>query len=304
MTHDAAEPGQDHVIKRIAVIGGGAMGRGIAHATAAAGIAVAIVDISTAQTGRAIAEIERLTARDVEKGRLSASQRQTLLACITRAASLEEAAAQADIVVECVPEDVGLKQEVFRQLDRCSDSTTILASNTSALSISAIAKGISSPDRAIGLHFFNPVMRMPLIEIVRGIATSPETIRASISFANALGKETIVVEEYPGFATSRMNVLIGNEAFRMLMEGVASAEDIDRAMTLGLRHPMGPLELVDLVGLDVRLSVLRHLHSTLGERFRPSPLLTRLVEAGRLGRKTGQGVYRYDDQGIRIPGSA
>lgn len=280
------------------------MGRGIAQVAAGAGITVHLVDVSIDRLELAIAEIERTTTHDVEKGRLTSSGRQSLLSLITPSDSLGNSAARADLVIECVPEDLVLKRRIFAQLDACAGPTTIFASNTSALSISAVTQGISAPERAIGLHFFNPVPRMSLIEIVRGMATSVETVRTCEGFASALGKETVVVEEYPGFVTSRINVLIGNEAFQMLMEGVASADDIDRAMTLGLRHPMGPLELVDLVGLDVRLSVLRHLHASLGERFRPSPLLTRLVEAGRVGRKTGHGVYRYDGDGRRIPGSA
>jgi 3-hydroxybutyryl-CoA dehydrogenase len=196
-------------------------------------------------------------------------------------------------VVEAVPEDAAIKKTVFEEMDRLAPPNAILASNTSALSITLIAGWTKRPGQVIGLHFFNPPDRMPLIEVVKGLTTAEKTIERARRFCGQLGKETIVVADRPGFATSRLSAMIGNEAWYMFMEGVASAEDIDKALKLALGFPMGPFELGDLVGLDVRLSVLQYLHKTLGERFRPCPLLVEYVEAGYLGRKTGRGMYQY-----------
>jgi 3-hydroxybutyryl-CoA dehydrogenase len=200
------------------------------------------------------------------------------------------------LVIEAVPEDVAIKRAVFEELDRHAPSNAILATNTSALSITLIASWTKRPDRVIGLHFFNPPDRMPLVEVVKGLTTAEKTIERSRRFCDRIGKETIVVADRPGFATSRLSAMIGNEAWYMFMEGVASPSEIDKAVKLALGFPMGPFELGDLVGLDVRLSVLRYLHTTLGERFRPCPLLVEYVDAGYLGRKTGRGIFEYHAQ--------
>lgn len=194
-----------------------------------------------------------------------------------------------------MPEVLELKIEVFGELDRICDPQTVLATNTSTMSPTEIGASTSRADRCIAMHFFNPVPRMPLVEIVRGLDTSDAAYETAREVAERMGKQTVEVEESPGFVTSRISCLIGNEAMNMLQEGVASAEDIDRAIKLGLNHPMGPLELADLVGLDARLRNVEYLHATLGERFRPSPLLAKHVKAGRLGRKTGRGFYEYED---------
>src|SRR5204863_2745274 len=199
-----------------------------------------------------------------------------------------------DHVIEAVPEKIELKLDVFARLDGACAPHTVFASNTSALSITEMAGATKRPDRFIGMHFFNPVHKMKLVEIVRGLKTSDATFRIAEAVSKKMGKETVEVKESPGFVTSRMNALIGNEAFYMLQEGVASARDIDKALKLGLNHPMGPFEMIDLVGLDTRLSILNFLHETLGEKYRPCPLIEQYVAAGRLGRKTGRGVYEYE----------
>jgi 3-hydroxybutyryl-CoA dehydrogenase len=209
---------------------------------------------------------------------------------------------EADLVIEAVPEDMGLKIRTFQEVVRNCPEHTLLASNTSALSITEMAAATGRADRFAGMHFFNPVHVMKLIELVRGLETSRETLDAMAAVGVRMGKEIVTVNESPGFVTSRINALIGNEAFRMLQEGVASAEDIDKALKLGLNHPMGPFEMVDLVGLDVRLSILEFLQRTLGEAYRPNTLLIQHVKAGRLGRKVGRGVYDYNEQGERVRG--
>jgi 3-hydroxybutyryl-CoA dehydrogenase len=207
--------------------------------------------------------------------------------------SLIDAVRDAGMVIEAVPERIDLKLEAFAAVERHAPRDAVLATNTSALSISEMAAVLGNPARLAGMHFFNPVHRMRLVEIVRAAETSDATVDVVQQVARRMGKETVVVKESPGFVTSRINALIGNEAFHMLQEGVASARDIDKAVKLGLNHPMGPFELVDLVGLDTRLSILQHLHQTLGEKFRPCPLLEEHVRAGRLGKKVGRGVYEY-----------
>jgi 3-hydroxybutyryl-CoA dehydrogenase len=203
------------------------------------------------------------------------------------------------LVIEAVPEVLELKQEVFRSLDALCPPETILATNTSTMSPTAIGSVTGRPDRVIGMHFFNPAHLMKLVEVVRSLDTSDETCATAVEVARRMGKETVVVNESPGFITSRISALVGNEAFYMLQEGVASAADIDRAVKLGLNYPMGPLELADLVGLDVRLRNLEYLHQMLGEKFRPCPLLVKYVQAGRLGKKTGRGVYDYPAPGAQ-----
>ena len=212
---------------------------------------------------------------------------------LTTTRDLQHAAAEADLVIEAVPESMALKVEVFTALDRLAPKHALLASNTSSLSITEMAAVTVRAPQVLGMHFFNPVHRMKLIEVVKALDTTPETIAVMQDVSARMGKETVLVKESPGFVTSRINAMIGNEAFYMLQDGVASARDIDKALKLGLNHPMGPFELVDLVGLDTRLSILQYLHRTLGEKFRPCPLLEQHVADGRLGRKVGRGVYDY-----------
>ncbi len=218
------------------------------------------------------------------------------------APELPAAVAAADLVIESAPENIALKVRLFGEVDRLAPEHALLASNTSALSITEMAAATRRPERVAGMHFFNPVHVMKLIELVRGLETSAATLASLRAAGERMGKEIVLVNEAPGFVTSRINALIGNEAFRMLQEGVASAADIDKALKLGLNHPMGPFEMVDLVGLDVRLSILEFLHRTLGEAYRPNQLLVQHVRAGRLGRKVGRGVYTYDERGERVPG--
>jgi 3-hydroxybutyryl-CoA dehydrogenase len=218
------------------------------------------------------------------------------LARIEYASSPEEAAREADLVIEAVPEEMESKIEIFTLLDKVCRPGTILASNTSSLSITEIASVTYRPKKCVGMHFFNPVHKMKLLEIVRALETDEEALSAAAEVGRRMGKEVVVIRESPGFITSRINAMIGNEAFYMLQEGIASAADIDKALKLGLNHPMGPFELVDLVGLDTRLHILEYLHRTLGEKYRPAPLLVQYVKAGRLGRKSGRGVYEYPEK--------
>jgi len=283
----------DHSVSHVAVLGAGTMGHGIAHAALAAGVSVTIHDLSNDALQRGSAAIERLFAKGVELGKIEAASATDALGRLEVFPDIEDAVRNADLVIEAVPERMELKLEVLGRAERAAPSHAYLASNTSALSLTEMACALTRPERFAGMHFFNPVHRMKLVEVVRALDTAPETVALLESVARQLGKEPVVVRESPGFVTSRINVLIGNEAFYMLHEGVASAADIDKALKLGLNHPMGPFELGDLVGLDTRLSVLRYLHRTLGEKYRPSPLLVQYVEAGRLGRKTGRGVFDY-----------
>lgn len=280
-------------IRTIAVIGAGTMGRGIAWAAAVGGYRTILEDISAQMLAQALAWIESALEEGVGRGKLSREQKEQAFGRIVTAGSVEDACREADLVIEAVPEDMELKIEIFTLLDKFAKPGAIFASNTSSLSITEMAAVTCRPEKCIGMHFFNPVPKMKLLEIVRALETSEETLAACAEVGRRMGKEVVVVRESPGFITSRINALIGNEAFRMLEEGIASARDIDTACKLGLNHPMGPFELVDLVGLDVRLSILEYLHKTLGERFRPSPLMVQYVKAGRLGRKSGRGVYDY-----------
>src|SRR5215475_11794512 len=269
------------------------MGRGIAHVAALGGYHTILEDILPASLRKAESEIRANLDKGVELGKLERSAADAAFSRIQLVGSVEEAAREADLVIEAVPEEMESKIEIFTLLDKISRPTTILASNTSSLSVTEIASVTYRAKKCAGMHFFNPVHKMKLLEIVRALETDDDTLEAVVEVGRRMGKEVVVIKESPGFVTSRINAMIGNEAFYMLQEGVASAQDIDKALKLGLNHPMGPFELVDMVGLDTRLSILKFLHRTLGEKFRPCPLLEQYVAAGRLGRKSGRGVYEY-----------
>ncbi|MBL8677992.1 MAG: 3-hydroxyacyl-CoA dehydrogenase family protein [Myxococcales bacterium] len=282
---------------RVAVLGAGTMGAGIAQVAATAGFSVALFDVSKAQIDKARAGIAQSLEKLASKGKIDAPTKERALAAIAAFESVEDAVRDASFVVEAAPERMELKRELFLAVDRAAPADALLGSNTSSLSITEIASVVKDPTRVVGLHFFNPVPLMELLEVVRGVRTTDAVVDRALAFAKDLGKTPIVVRDFPGFATSRLGVVIGCEAIRMLEQGVASAEDIDRAMELGYRHPMGPLKLGDLVGLDVRLAILEHLHKELGEQFRPPALLRQMVRAGKLGKKSGEGFYKWDADG-------
>ncbi len=282
-------------VQTVAVLGAGIMGRGIAYVSALGGFRTVLQDTDAQALEKAMAEVSALLEKGVATGKVAGEQATAAHKRLSAARTLEDAAAQADLVIEAVPEDIALKVRAFATLDRATKPEAILASNTSSLSITEMAAATRRPRQVVGMHFFNPVHRMRLLEVVRALQTSDETLACAVATGEKMGKECVVVRESPGFVTSRINAMIGNEAFYMLQEGVASARDIDKALKLGLNHPMGPFELVDLVGLDTRLSILKFLHRTLGEKFRPCPLMEQYVAAGRLGRKTGHGVYEYGE---------
>lgn len=280
-------------IRQLAVLGAGTMGHGIAHAAIAGGYQTRMFDVSDASLQKGTAAIDGIIRKSVELGKVAAADGAAMRARLTTSSNLAEALTDADFVIEAAPEKIDLKLSLMADIDRHAPERAIIATNTSALSITEMAGVLQRPARVAGMHFFNPVHRMKLIEIVQALESAPETLQAVEDVSKQMGKETVLVRESPGFITSRVNVTIGNEAFFMLMEGVASARDIDKALKLGLNHPMGPFELVDLVGLDTRLSILEYLHRSLGEKYRPCPLLAQYVKAGRLGRKVGKGVYDY-----------
>jgi 3-hydroxybutyryl-CoA dehydrogenase len=280
-------------VNKVAVLGAGTMGHGIAHAAMTAGYDTVIYDVSEAAVNKGRAAIEAVLAKSVELGKLAAPDASAMQSRLRTATAIADAVTDADVVIEAAPESIELKLALFQEVEAAAPAGAVFASNTSALSITEMAAVLDRPGRLGGMHFFNPVHRMKLIEIVKALDTTPDTIAIMEEVAAKMGKETVLVKESPGFITTRINALIGNEAFYMLQDGVASARDIDKGLKLGLNHPMGPFELVDLVGLDTRLSILRYLHRTLGEKFRPCPLLEQLVAEGRLGRKVGRGVYDY-----------
>jgi 3-hydroxybutyryl-CoA dehydrogenase len=280
-------------IRRVAVLGAGTMGHGIAHAAIAGGFDTRMYDVSDAAVEKGRAAIEQIVRKGVERGQVSAADGDAMLRRLAPTARLDHALGEADFIIEAAPERIDLKLALFADIERLAPASAIVASNTSALSITEMAGSLKNPRRVAGMHFFNPVHKMKLVEIVRALESAPDTLQAVEGVAGQMGKETVLVRESPGFITTRVNASIGNEAFYMLMEGVASARDIDKALKLGLNHPMGPFELVDLVGLDTRLSILEYLHHTLGEKYRPCPLLAQYVKAGRLGKKVGRGVYEY-----------
>lgn len=269
------------------------MGRGIAQVAAMGGYLTSLVDVKREAVESAREDIEESLQKGVELGKVERDQMEGVLTRIQMSTDLNQPAADADLVIEAIPEELSLKRDLFSRLDEICPTRAILATNTSTLSPSELGSATERSERVVGMHFFNPVHIMKLVEVVRSLDTSDETCDVILEVADRMDKEAVVVDESPGFVTSRISALVGNEAFYMLMEGVASAEDIDRAIRLGLNYPMGPLELADLVGLDVRLRNLEYLRRMLGEKFRPCPLLVKYVRTGRLGRKTGHGVYNY-----------
>jgi 3-hydroxybutyryl-CoA dehydrogenase len=281
------------MIIRIAVLGAGTMGHGIAHAAMAAGYETRMFDVALPMLERGQAAIGAIVTKGVELGKTTSADADAMLRRLTTTTDLAAALGDADFVIEAAPERIDLKLQLFADIQRLAPAEAIVTSNTSALSITELAGTLANPARVAGMHFFNPVHKMKLIEIVRALETAPATLETVREVAARMGKETVLVRESPGFITTRINASIGNEAFYMLMEGVASARDIDKALRLGLNHPMGPFELVDLVGLDTRLSILEYLHRSMGEKYRPCPLLVQYVKAGRLGKKVGKGVYDY-----------
>ncbi|WP_273835528.1 3-hydroxyacyl-CoA dehydrogenase family protein [Guptibacillus sedimenti] len=281
-------------MQKIAVIGAGTMGRGIAYSAAAAGLSVILQDVSEASLDKSKSYLKTQFDRSVSKELLSKELADKRFREINYTTELSEAARDRDLVIEAVLEIMELKTSIFKQLDEYAPDHAILATNTSTMSPTEIAAQTKRPDQCLALHFFNPVPKMKLIEVICGLETSEETINKAMAFGKSIEKECVRINEFPGFAVSRMNCLIGNEAMNMVMEGVGSPEDIDKAMKLGLNHPMGPLELADLVGLDTRLRNMQYLYETLGEKYRPCPILTKYVKAGRLGRKSGRGFYTYD----------
>jgi 3-hydroxybutyryl-CoA dehydrogenase len=280
-------------VRTIAVIGAGTMGRGIAHAAALGGYRTILEDLLPGALRKAENEIRTNLDKAVQLGKVAAPDADAAFRRVEYAGSVDEAAREADLVIEAVPEEMESKIEIFTLLDKICRPNTILASNTSSLSITEIASVTYRARKIVGMHFFNPVHKMKLLEVVRALETDDDTLSSAVEVGKRMGKEVVVIKESPGFITSRINAMIGNEAFLMLQEGIASAADIDKAVKLGLNHPMGPFELVDLVGLDTRLNILEYLHKTLGEKYRPAPLLVEYVQAGRLGQKCGRGVYDY-----------
>ncbi|WP_066365420.1 3-hydroxyacyl-CoA dehydrogenase [Neobacillus fumarioli] len=280
-------------MRNIVVVGSGVMGRGIAYVGVIGGFSVTLVDVNETALESARNELNSLFAKGLERGKISPEQLRQAKDNLCYLTDLPKACADADLIIEAVPEKAEIKKQVFETMEKYAPAHCIFATNTSTMSPTEIASYGHRADRTIAMHFFNPVHKMPLVEIVRGLETSDETAETITNVARKMGKETVVINEFPGFVTSRISCLIGNEAFYMLQEGLGTPEDIDKAIKLGLNFPMGPFELVDLVGLDARLNNLRYLHEKLGEKYRPAPLLEQYVRAGRLGRKVGKGVYDY-----------
>jgi 3-hydroxybutyryl-CoA dehydrogenase len=284
-------------IRNVTVIGAGTMGHGISQVAAGAGYQVVIHDVSRPILDKALESIRSNLRKGVERGKVTSDEMEETLSRIRTDADISTAIRGANLVIEAVPESLDLKKKIFREVDSLAPDEVVFATNTSSLPVNEIASATRRGDKVVGMHFFNPVHIMPLLEIVRSPETSDETLRLAVEAGRRMGKECIVVKDSPGFATSRLGVILGLEAMRMLEAGVASTEDIDKAMTMGYRHPIGPLRLSDLVGLDTRLSIAEHLHRTLGsEAFRPPEILRRLVAEGKLGKKTGSGFYDWSQE--------
>ena len=292
-----SSPGSgSETIEAIAVIGAGTMGHGIAQVAAAAGFRVLLNDVDRESLSRGVSAIENNLAKGIQRGKLTEADRDRTLQHIRGTTILEECAA-GDLIIEATPEKLDLKKEVLRRLEAVTDHPFIFASNTSSLSITEIARSAKRPEVVIGMHFFNPVHIMRLLEIVVGEKTGEQTVEAVKEVGRRMRKEPIVVKDAPGFASSRLGVALGLEAMRMVEQGIASVQDIDTAMELGYNHPMGPLKLTDLVGLDVRLNIAEYLHRELGsETFRPPEVLKRMVSEGKLGKKTGEGFYDWSKE--------
>lgn len=271
------------------------MGHGIALVCASAGHPTRLYDLESDLVNDGLEAIEAALSKGVQKGKMRPEEREAALANLNGTTSLQEAVRDADVVIEAIPEDLGLKQSTFEDVEACIGEAALLASNTSSLSIEQIADPLEHPERFVGLHFFNPPYILDLVEVIHGPSTSPETLDRAVAFAEGLGKEPIEVRDAPGFASSRLGLALGLEAIRMVEEDVANPEAIDTAMELGYNHPMGPLKLTDLIGLDVRLDIAGYLHEELGDRFEPPALLREMVAEEKLGKKTGEGFYTYED---------
>ncbi len=295
MSASESSPDASRVIQTISVLGAGTMGHGIAQVAAAAGYPVIIRDIDKESLARGIQAIERNLVKGIQRGKLTEADRDQTLQRIRGTTHLAEAA-HADLIIEAAPEVLELKQEILRETEAAAQKPFIFATNTSSLSITEIARASNNPANVVGMHFFNPVHLMRLVEIVVGVETGVETIQTILEVTRKMRKEPITVKDVPGFASSRLGIALGLEAMRMFEQGVASAKDIDTAMELGYNHPMGPLRLTDVVGLDVRLHIAEYLHSALGtENFRPPEILRRMVAEGKLGKKSGEGFYKWDE---------
>ena len=288
-------------VERVAVVGAGTMGRGIAHAATLGGFRVTLQDAGSGVLESALEEIQKEMQKAVERDKLDEGEMREGLERIVITESFEEAVTEADLVIEAVPEEIELKLEIFDRLDELCPERAVLATNTSTMSPTEIAAATSRPERCIAMHFFNPAHKMKLVELVRGLETTDETVETARDVAKRMGKETVEVGEFPGFVTSRSNCLVGNEAMNMLVGSVAGVPDVDTARKLRLGYASGPVELTGLVGLDARLRNLEYLHQTLlGEKYCPSPLLYKLVAAGHYGRKSGRGIYEYDEDGNAV----
>jgi 3-hydroxybutyryl-CoA dehydrogenase len=281
------------MITNIVVVGSGVMGRGIAYVGATGGFDITLVDVNPSALDSAKKEIDIIFEKGVRYGKITSEEADAGKSRLLYSSNLKEAAIKADLIIEAVPERAEVKKAVFETIEEHAQDHCYFATNTSTMSPTEIGSYGKRPEKTIAMHFFNPVQKMPLVEIVRGLETNDETAAVIKQVAEKMGKETVVINEFPGFVTSRISCLVGNEAFYMLQEGLGTPEEIDKAIKLGLNYPMGPFELGDLVGLDARLNNLKYLHEKLGEKYRPAPLLEQYVKAGRLGRKSGKGVYDY-----------
>lgn len=280
-----------------AVLGAGTMGHGIAQVLAQSGLVVRLRDVDAGRVDKGLTELRKNLEGGVARGKLTAAQRDEALARVTGETDLARATDGADLVIEAIPEDLELKKRVLAEVSRLATSARVVATNTSSLPVTEIAQATDRPERVLGLHFFNPVHLQKLVEVVKAERTSEDALALALEVVGRMGKDGIVVRDAPGFASSRLGLVIGLEAMRMLEQGVAGPAEIDKAMELGYRHPMGPLKTSDYVGLDVRLAIAEHLAREIGEQFRPPLVLRRLVRAGKLGRKSGEGFYRWDDKG-------